>query len=102
MGAAAQGDLERMGELFLESHRSMRHDYEITCDEVDFLVDAAAGIDGCLWRPHDGRRIWRLHRESGRARKRWIVFATKFARALSGTVPPRPGNFPLRAIAGRG
>jgi galactokinase len=36
-----------MGELFLESHRSMRHDYEITCDEVDFLVDTAAGIPGC-------------------------------------------------------
>jgi len=47
VGAAAKGNLERMGELFLESHRSMRHDYEITCDEVDFLVDAAAGINGC-------------------------------------------------------
>jgi len=47
VGAAAKGNLERMGELLLESHRSMRHDYEITCDEVDFLVDAAAGINGC-------------------------------------------------------
>jgi galactokinase len=47
VGAAAKGNLVRMGELFLESHRSMRHDYEITCDEVDFLVDAAAGINGC-------------------------------------------------------
>jgi len=45
--AAAKGNLERMGELFCESHRSMRHDYEITCDEVDFLVDAAVGINGC-------------------------------------------------------
>ena len=45
--AAAKGNLERMGELFRESHRSMRHDYEITCDEVDFLVDAAVGINGC-------------------------------------------------------
>jgi galactokinase len=47
VNAAGQGSLEHMGELFLESHRSMRHDYEITCDEVDFLVDTAAGIAGC-------------------------------------------------------
>jgi galactokinase len=47
VNAAAKGNLERMGELFNESHRSMAHDYEITCDEVDFLVDAAVGIPGC-------------------------------------------------------
>jgi galactokinase len=45
--AAGRADLGRMGELFCESHRSMAHDYEITCDEVDFLVDAAVGIPGC-------------------------------------------------------
>ncbi len=47
VNAAARGSVEQMGELFLESHRSMQHDYEITCDEVDFLVDTAAGIAGC-------------------------------------------------------
>jgi galactokinase len=47
VGAAARRQPERMGELFYESHRSMRHDYEITCEEVDFLVDVAAGITGC-------------------------------------------------------
>jgi galactokinase len=46
-GAAARDALERMGELFVESHRSMQHDYEITCDEIDFLVDTAIGIPGC-------------------------------------------------------
>lgn len=45
--AAKRGDLDRMGELFIESHRSMQHDYEITCDEIDFLVDSAIGISGC-------------------------------------------------------
>lgn len=44
--AAARGDLDRMGQLFIESHRSMQHDYEITCDEIDFLVDTAIGIPG--------------------------------------------------------
>ncbi len=47
VNAAKRGTLERMGELFLESHRSMQHDYEITSDEVDFLVDTATGIAGC-------------------------------------------------------
>ena len=47
VGAAGRNDLDRMGELFFQSHRSMQHDYEITCDEVDFLVDTAAGIPGC-------------------------------------------------------
>lgn len=47
VNAARRGSPGQMGELFLESHRSMRHDYEITCDEVDFLVDTATGIPGC-------------------------------------------------------
>jgi galactokinase len=47
VAAAVRRRLDRMGELFLESHRSMRHDYEITCEEVDFLVDVAAGVPGC-------------------------------------------------------
>ncbi len=44
--AAARRDLARMGELFVESHVSMQHDYEISCPEIDFLVDAAVGIPG--------------------------------------------------------
>jgi galactokinase len=46
MHAAAQGDLTRMGELFYESHRSLQHDYEVSADELDFLVDVAMGIEG--------------------------------------------------------
>jgi galactokinase len=47
VAAAGRGDLSRMGELFNQSHRSMQHDYEITCEEIDFLVDTATGIPGC-------------------------------------------------------
>jgi galactokinase len=46
MKAAQRGDLKRMGELFYESHVSMRHDYEISCEEIDFLVQIAKGIEG--------------------------------------------------------
>jgi galactokinase len=44
--ASEAGDLAEMGKLFVGSHRSMQFDYEITCEEVDFLVDAALAIDG--------------------------------------------------------
>jgi galactokinase len=46
MNACREGDVERMGELFEASHRSLQHDYEVSCDELDFLVDAAMGLDG--------------------------------------------------------
>jgi galactokinase len=45
--AARAGDLDRMGQLFLTSHLSMRNDYEISCDEIDFLVFSAAATKGC-------------------------------------------------------
>jgi len=44
--AAASGDLARMGELFVESHRSLQYDYDVSADELDFLVDRAIAIEG--------------------------------------------------------
>ena len=44
--AARSGDLAEMGRLFVASHRSMQHDYEISCEEIDFLVDTAIEIPG--------------------------------------------------------
>jgi galactokinase len=46
MEAAAAGDLMRMGRLFLASHRSLQHDYEVSAEELDFLVDTAADFSG--------------------------------------------------------
>jgi galactokinase len=44
--ASEQGDLALMGRLLVESHRSLQHDYEVSCAELDFLVETALGIDG--------------------------------------------------------
>jgi galactokinase len=44
--ASASGDVTGMGKLMVESHRSLQHDYEVSCAELDFLVDAALAIDG--------------------------------------------------------
>jgi galactokinase len=40
------GNLRKMGELFFASHRSLRLDYEVSCQELDFLVESAQAIDG--------------------------------------------------------
>jgi len=44
--AAERGDLLRMGRLFLASHRSLQHDYAVSSEELDFLVDTASGFSG--------------------------------------------------------
>lgn len=44
--ASRAGDLAQMGQLFVASHRSMQYDYEISCEEIDFLVDTAIKIPG--------------------------------------------------------
>jgi galactokinase len=46
--ASAAGEVERMGRLMVESHRSLQHDYEVSCEELDFLVDAALGLEGVI------------------------------------------------------
>jgi galactokinase len=40
-------DLDRMGELLKESHRSLRDDFEVSTAHVDALVERAWAIDGC-------------------------------------------------------
>jgi galactokinase len=44
--AAQRQDLREMGRLFVASHRSMQYDYEISCEEIDFLVDTAIKLPG--------------------------------------------------------
>jgi galactokinase len=48
-GAALEsGHVEAFGRLMNESHVSMRDDYEISCSELDTLVDIAWSIEGVL------------------------------------------------------
>ncbi len=43
---AASCDAAQMGRLMIESHRSLRDDYEVSCAELDFLVEAALSLPG--------------------------------------------------------
>ena len=44
--AAEIGDVVEMGRLVTQSHLSLRDDYEVSCEELDFLVEAALQVDG--------------------------------------------------------
>jgi galactokinase len=44
--AADSGALPEMGRLVTESHQSLRDDYEVSCPELDFLVNAALAVPG--------------------------------------------------------
>jgi len=40
------GDLGQFGRLMYESHRSLRDDYEVSCRELDLLVEIASNCEG--------------------------------------------------------
>jgi len=44
----ANHDFKTIGELMFESHRSSMEYFENSCDELNFLVEAASRIEGCL------------------------------------------------------
>jgi galactokinase len=46
IAASRRGDLAEMGRLLASSHRSLQADYEVSCEELDFLVDAAMSVPG--------------------------------------------------------
>jgi galactokinase len=46
VAASRAGELKRMGALLAAAHRSLQKDYEVSCEELDFLVDAALGLPG--------------------------------------------------------
>ena len=46
--ALERGDLARFGRLMDASHHSLRDDYEVSCRELDTLVEIARGLPGCL------------------------------------------------------
>ncbi len=46
--ALAHGEIERFGELIFASHRSLRDDYQVSCDELDALVELARQAPGII------------------------------------------------------
>jgi galactokinase len=46
--ALERNDLEEMGRLMQSSHTSLRDDYEVSCAELNLLVEIAGNFQGCL------------------------------------------------------
>jgi len=44
--ALEKGDWDSVGRFMNASHASMKHDYEVSCKEIDILVDLAQSYDG--------------------------------------------------------
>jgi galactokinase len=44
--ALRAGELEKMGQLMVLSHRSLRDDYEVSCVELDIMMEIALRIEG--------------------------------------------------------
>lgn len=48
VAALGANDVETFGKLMNASHVSLRDDYEVSCEEIDILVDLAWSIDGVI------------------------------------------------------
>lgn len=46
--ALEAGDLKEVGQLMYASHASLKNDYQVSCPELDQLVESALNFDGCL------------------------------------------------------
>lgn len=46
--ALKAGEMKKFGQFMNVSHISLRDDYEVSCKEIDILVDLAWGIDGVM------------------------------------------------------
>jgi galactokinase len=44
--ALQRGDLTAFGKLMLDSHRSLRDDFEVSCSELDLMVKLAEHVEG--------------------------------------------------------
>lgn len=46
--ALKANDIEKFGKLMNASHESLRYDYEVSCEEIDVLVDLAQAMPGVI------------------------------------------------------
>lgn len=45
--AMEEGDLDTVGSLMAESHESLRNNYEVSCIQLDRMVQCVSGVEGC-------------------------------------------------------
>lgn len=56
----SNNNVDCFGELLYETHRGLQHNFEVSCTELDFLVEQTKKMS-YGWFKNDGRWIWRLY-----------------------------------------
>ncbi len=41
-----KGVAEKVGAILKDSHKSLRYLYEVSCEEIDYLIEISEGVDG--------------------------------------------------------
>jgi len=81
------------------SHRSLQHDYEVSCEELDYLVDRALEIDGVVGSRMTGGGFGgctvTMVREEAAA-----SFAARIAQAYESKFGVTPRVYPCKPSAG--
>ena len=111
--AMRSGDIARLKILMAASHASLRDDYEVSCPELDMLVELALAVAHLPRRPPHRRRLRRQYRQPGGDRRRRFRLRihrrglsepapAARRRSTSSSPAPAPGSYRHRLIAGRG
>ena len=62
--ALVAGDYITVGQKMYETHKGLSEDYEVSCEELDFLNEVAKE---CHWLPYNGGRLrWLYHKSRKR------------------------------------
>ena len=43
--AISDNNIENIGDLLSESHRSLKEYYEVSCDEIDYLIESSEDLE---------------------------------------------------------
>ena len=54
-------DIKGFGEKMFATHKGLSKQYEVSCKELDFLVEAVSGYAGSNRSKDDGWWFWWLH-----------------------------------------
>ena len=74
VSALERQDAAHFGGLMYAGHRSLRDLYEVSCPELDLLVQLTRRTARLLRRAPDRSRLWRLHRQPHRWKPRQHAF----------------------------
>jgi|WetSurSiteA1Bulk_404760.scaffolds.fasta_scaffold21396_1 galactokinase len=97
--ALSAGDVAEVGRLMLESHQSLKDDYEVSCSELDILVESAIAQPGVLGARMTGGGFGGCTVNLV-PRNRFESFRANVSREYQRKTQVTPDIFPVHASAG--